>query len=513
MQELIAQFSGYVWGVWRYRWQALLLAWMVSIGGWFWVYQMPEQYVASARIHVDTNTVLRPLLRGLAIQPNIEQRIQLMSRTLLSRPNLEKLMRMTDMDLQIKDDAQRDRFIDSLKKDIRLSGERGNSSLYSLSFKHSDRELSKRIVQSLITVFIESTLSGGRSDSVEAQKFLDQQIADYEERLIESETRLAQFKQKYVGVLPGQGGGYYDRLSTAINELSTASLQLKEMKQRRRELKRQIAGEDPVFLSSASGNYQRSPIDSRINKLEMRLDDLLTRYTEKYPEVVQIRNLVADLEVEKKLEIEKAMAGQLAEYVGLQENPVYQQMRTMSAETEARVAEITVRVREYRLRVKKLEDMVDNIPVIEAKLKQLNRDYQVVQQKHTQLLSRRETALISQDVEQKSNDLVFRVIDPPFVPQQPNEPNKLLLNSVVLVAGLGLGGGIALLWSLLYPLVVDRVSLNHVTGLPVLGTVTLISTPEEKKQSVKNRILFALLFLSLLLAFVGCNFLQQWLLT
>ena len=106
MQEILAQVFSYLWGVWRHRWLALAIAWVVAIAGWLWVWSMPESYVARARVYVDTNTVLRPLLAGLAIQPDHENRIGLLSRTLLSRPNLEKLMRMTDLDLQGNDSGR-----------------------------------------------------------------------------------------------------------------------------------------------------------------------------------------------------------------------------------------------------------------------------------------------------------------------------------------------------------------------------------------------------------------------
>ncbi len=100
MQELIAQIFGYLLGIWRFRWLALFVAWGIALAGWGFVAQMPDKYRASARVHVDTNSVLRPLLQGLAIQPNIDQRVALMSKTLLTRPNLEKLMRMADLDIK-----------------------------------------------------------------------------------------------------------------------------------------------------------------------------------------------------------------------------------------------------------------------------------------------------------------------------------------------------------------------------------------------------------------------------
>ena len=154
MHEVLSLVFTYVWGAWRHRWLALVIAWIIALAGWFWVWQMPEAYVAKARVYVDTNTVLRPLLRGLAIQPDIDERITLMSRTLLSRPNLEKLMRMTDLDLEVNTDQQKERLLSELGQAISLGGDSSNTSLYYISVKHEDRNTARRIAQALITVFI-----------------------------------------------------------------------------------------------------------------------------------------------------------------------------------------------------------------------------------------------------------------------------------------------------------------------------------------------------------------------
>jgi uncharacterized protein involved in exopolysaccharide biosynthesis len=114
MQEIIAQGMTYLWGIWRHKWLALAIAWVVALAGWAYVWKMPESYVASAKLYVDTNTVLRPLLQGLAITPDINQRVRMMSSTLFSRPNLEKLARMTDLDLRATTEAQQEALDQSL---------------------------------------------------------------------------------------------------------------------------------------------------------------------------------------------------------------------------------------------------------------------------------------------------------------------------------------------------------------------------------------------------------------
>jgi len=482
MQEALSQILSYVWGVWRYRWLALIVAWLIALGGWAFVWQMPESYVATARVYVDTNSVLRPLLRGLAIAPNIDQRISMMSRTLLSRPNLEKLSRMTDLDLTATTETQKAALVERLRSSISLSGSRGNASLYEISVRDRDRDVARRVTQALITVFIESSLSEKRADSSGAQSFLDEQIAEYEERLIQAEGRLARFKQQNVEVLPGSGGDYYSRLEGARTNLATARLELEELENRRAELRRQLDGEEPVFLGGgASGGMESSPLDQRIQVLNVRRDELLARYTEQHPQVRQLSGLIEELQTKRQEEMAMMSPSSGSSFGNLNASPVYQGMRAMLAETEARVAELEVRVSEYRRRVEELNGRVVQIPEIEAQLQQLNRDYQVVSRQHQELLQRRESARLGQDVESNASDVTFRVIDPPYVPLVPNEPNKLLLNIGVVVLALGAGVALALLLALLKPLIADARMLANSTGLPLLGTVTLNSKKHERR--------------------------------
>ncbi|EED33964.1 polysaccharide chain length determinant protein [gamma proteobacterium NOR5-3] len=441
-------------------------------------------------------------MRGLAITPDINQRMSMMSRTLLSRPNLEKLARMTDLDLTATNEQQQEQLTNRLKQTISLTGDRRNTSLYDISVKNQDRDVARRIAQALITVFIESSLNDKRDDSSGAQDFLDEQIADYERRLIEAEGRLARFKQQNVDLLPGEGGDYYSRLEMTREQLREARLLLDEMQNRRDELQRQLSGESSMSFDSLVNSGLMTPTEARIQQLRLRLDDLLSRYTDKHPEVRQIRGLMEELETQRETELQAlrdsgSTAGSMAA------SPLYQDMRGMLAEAEAGVAELKVRVSEFERRASELTERVNQIPEIEAQLKQLDRDYAVVQNQHEELLERRESARISQDVENNAGDVNFRVIDPPFVPSTPSEPNKLLLNAGVLIVALGAGGALALLLSLLNPIVVDARMLAETTGLPLLGVVTNNKSPEQERSDYLRLGTFAACLLLLLAMFAG----------
>lgn len=505
MREFVALVLEYLRGIWRFRWVALAVAWAVAVAGWLWVAQLPEKYVATARVNIDTNTVLRPLLRGIAIQPNVGQRVALLSKTLLSRPNLEKLMRMTDLDLQAKTDLEKEKLLKMLSQQIRLSGDRRNPSLYTVTFKHSDRETAKRVVQAVLTVFIESTLGEKRTETEGAQEFLDQQIKEYEKRLAEAEARLANFKREHVGQLPGDIGGYYSKLEKAKGRLASAKLELREAQNRRDQLRSQLDAEqpemaaDPMFAMS-----DMSPLGARIQALRAKLDELLIQYTERHPAVRQIKGLIVELEKQQAEEMAQADESPDAS-PALQANPIYQQLKNMLTATDAEIASLNVRVGEYQRRVEDLAKAIDNIPKIEAEQKRLDRDYRVISQQYQALVKRRETARLGEKASQTADDVKFRVVDPPFVPLRPTEPNKLLLNILVLLVAIAAGAGVALLLSLLKPVFSDRRRLAVATGLPILGTVSMISAPEERRKAMLSALVFLALVVALLILFAGIN--------
>ena len=100
MEELISLILSYFKGIWKYRWYAVVIAWIVVLAGGHKAYSLPNNYQASERVFVDTRTILKPLLAGMTTVPSMEQQVSIMSRTLISRPNVERVLRMVDLDIQ-----------------------------------------------------------------------------------------------------------------------------------------------------------------------------------------------------------------------------------------------------------------------------------------------------------------------------------------------------------------------------------------------------------------------------
>jgi polysaccharide chain length determinant protein (PEP-CTERM system associated) len=476
MHELLEQVLNYIRGIWRYRWYAMGFAWIVVLIGWAVVFRLPDQYEASARVFVDTDSILRPLLRGLAVQTNVDQRLQMMSRTLLSRPNLRKVAHMADLDITAKTPADMEALVDRLGHSIHFQSTR-RENLYTISYDNRKPEVAKRVVQSLLTMFVEQSLGESRQDSDTAQKFLNQQITDYEQRLVKAENRLMEFKRNNVGFLPGESGDYFDRLQAAEAKLSQAKLSLREAENQRAEVARQLQDtdqEDSLGVYSSASTPATTALDARIQSLQSKLDDMRLKYTDKHPDVIELKRVIAALQKQRQKEIRQMAASNPDAQAAT--NPLYQQRKVALDQADANIAAIKTRVQAYKDDVSRLHKLVDTLPKVETELKRLNRNYSITKANYDKLVERRESAQISQDVKETGDGVKFRVIDPPRVPLLPSGPNRLLLSSLVTLGGLAAGLALAFLLSQFRPVVFDRRTLRDLSGLPVFGAVSRIWT-------------------------------------
>ena len=512
MEELYSQLIGYLRGMWRFRWWGLAFAWVVGVAGCFVIYAMPDRYESTARIYVDTQSVLRPLMSGLAVQPNINQQIAILSRTLITRPNVEKLITMADLDLTTRTPAQREALILELTKGLQIRGA-GRDNLFTLAYQDTRPERAQRVVQALVSLFVESGLVGKRQDSTAARRFIDEQIASYEQKLSEAENRLKDFRLRNMGLIGDGARDYVSQMTEMAARLSQAELELREAENSRDSLKRQVAGEEPVLLAQPPVQSASSvpEIDARIDALKKNLDGLLQRYTEQHPDVIGVRRVIAQLEEQRQKELDAMRkAGAATPSWGAPNaDPVVQQMKISLAQAEARVAALRARVSEFSARVAQLRSSAELLPKIEAEQAQLNRDYEVNKRNYESLVGRRESANMSVEMSAQGGITEFRVIDPPSLPSKASEPNRVLLMPLAGLVGLGAGIALTFLLSQLRPAFTDVRVLREITGMPVLGAVSLVPDPALDRGRRRGLVAFAGGIASFVIAVAGMTIMVQ----
>jgi polysaccharide chain length determinant protein (PEP-CTERM system associated) len=420
---------------------------------------------------------------------------------------------MADLDLATHSKQDEERMIDGLVKSLQIVGT-GRDNLYTLSYRDTDPQRAKRVVQSLTSIFLDTSLGGKRKDSDTAKKFIDDQITVYEKKLEDAENRLKEFKLKNMGYASADGKDYYGKINEVSQALAQARLELHQAENSRDALKRQVAGEEPTFLPAvaeqAPADAGATSVDARLDTLRKNLDTLRMRYTDEHPDIVGLKRVIADLEAQQKAERaaqHKAATGRSAVTgAPINANPVYQQLKVSLAEAEANVASMQARVNEYDARYAALKASARRVPEIEAEFSQLNRDYDINKRNYDVLVARRESAEISGEMDATTGVADFRLIDPPRVSPQPVSPDRLLLFPLALVGALGAGLFATLVASRLWPTFNDSRALREVTGLPVLGTVSMLVSAVQKRRERRRLVGFVSGFIAFLASF-GAGFL------
>ncbi len=494
MEDLISQLLLHARGIWKYRWYAIGITWMIAVSGWATVFSLPNDYRSTARVYVDTQSILKPLLAGMTSVPNVEQQVSIMSRTLLSRPNVERIMRMTDLDVQATTPRQKEAFIEQLMKNIKISGT-STYDIYTISYSNTSPKLVRDVVQSLLTIFVEGSFKGKRNDSQQAVQFIDEQIRSYEARLVAAENTVKQFKLRNSGLLPRLGADYSAQIAAAADALATSRLELSEAEQTRAAIAAQIRGDVP---KGGKRRIHNPELDARIAAINQSLDSLRLQYTELHPDIVAARRLLSQLEAKK---IEESRHPVADSDPGRNFSPMLQQLKVALTEADARIAAIRVRVQEYSARHERLLEQSRAVPEVESQLAQLNRDYQINKDNYEKLISKREAAKLSGELSSTTEMMTFKIIDPPTTPVAPSGPDRPYLYSMVMLGALAGGMGGALLISQARPTFASPAAMRELTGLHVLGTVSMNWTAAEQHKRRRGQYVLGCTFAVLLLAY------------
>jgi polysaccharide chain length determinant protein (PEP-CTERM system associated) len=494
----------YLHGLWARRWSILSVAWLVCLGGWLMVATLPNRYTSDAQVYVDTESILGPLMQGIAVTQNIDRQVDMMRRTLLSRPNVEQLVQMTNLDIElgVEDARGREGLIASLMGQVRVSALGRN--LYQVSYTSTEPERAYRVVDSVLQIFVEQNLGVSQRDVDTARGFIDGQIADYERQLREAELRVAAFRQTHAEELGGVER-FQRQLEGAEANARRLASELESLIWRRDQLRLRLAS-TPPFLSAAAAASGPTIAEQRLSALQERLDQLLLTYTDQHPDIRSLQNLIAQAE----MVVEGQRLGQDGGSAGPRvRNILHDQIGGELENTELMIVDLRRRIGLVDEEIGRLAARVGIVPEVEADWTRLNRDYDVVLSQYQALTQRRESALMAQRLDAETNRIEFRIVEPPVVPLRPSGPPHGILMGAVLVVGLGAGVALAFLRVQFDSSLRTAAQLKEAFGLPVLGAISVVRSSIARRLRTLEIASFGSAVAALLVVFAGLFYLFQ----
>jgi polysaccharide chain length determinant protein (PEP-CTERM system associated) len=489
MNALLEQVVDEVHGAWRFRWLALAVATLLATLGWFVVFALPDRYEANATVFVDTRTALKPVLQGLTVEQDVDAQLNYVRQSLLAGPALQVIARASGVlpaavtDLQEQEQLLTD-FAKRVDISVRSASDREDErktagSIYGIDYLDSSRERSLRVVKVLLNALVNETLGGKREGAESAQKFLQAQIHDYEGRLRAAEDRIAAFKSRNFGLMPTEQGGYFAQLQKETEAVSDVKTKLAEAQSRRAALVKQLHGDAAVSAAAAplpGGSVAGSGGDtlSQIAQAQAHLDELLLKFTDKYPDVVAAKQTLEELKQRRAAEIESLRRGDAnaAAASGASTNPVFQSIQLALNQADVEIADLNTELLQHQEKAAELHRHLDTAPQVEAEYAQLNRDYDVNKAEYTALLANYEKARLGERAD-NAGSVRFEVVQPPTASFRPVWPRRVLALAGVLLGALGAGGALAYGLHQLRPVVTSPSGLAQLTGARVLGVVGL----------------------------------------
>jgi polysaccharide chain length determinant protein (PEP-CTERM system associated) len=461
--------------LWRHKWIALAGCWLVCLLGWGAVMRRPRHYESNARAFVDVNGLLTPLLRGLVVDTNTAQNSDYLRQTLLSRPNLEQVLHLAQLDIG-KSQPEKDALIAGLATQVEVKPQGKN--LFTISYVNTDPVVAKNVVESLLTIFGEKAASSSRVEMEKAHKFLDDQIAAYEVNLRAAEQRRADFQKKYANYLaePNSGMG---KLQSLRQQSIQGRLAMNQAIAARDNIAAQLKT-IPQFLSVTSsptvgpdGRIVAGSTAARLAQAKSLLDVLKTKYNDKHPDVITGQKEIAKLEAELK---EAPATPEATTSAQGPANPTYETIRLKLVDAQTAILVQQQRLDQINSDYNDMKVVSAEIPDIDAKAKDVDRDYEVIQKNHDTLMQRRESANLSQAADDQADRTQFRIVDPPLVPLAPSSPNLPVMFSLVLLIGIGVGVSLPIALELVRATFSSAMRLRGL-GLPVIGAVTFVRRP------------------------------------
>lgn len=240
MHELLHILRNEIKGAWRFRWIAVALAWVMCVVGWLVVYSMPNVYQAHAQVYVDAQSRLAEVMGQVGVSPGVGAGVFVVRQAMLALPQLQRVAKETGLDERASNPEEAAALYAGLREKIQIDSGRTNqsSNLYTIVFQDVDPDMALSVVKTLLSTFVEDVLKLKKRGTEQVDNYLETQLAYYETQLQTAEQRLAEFKKANVGLLPGESGGVFDRLTAELARLDQVEGELQIEIDRRNELRR-----------------------------------------------------------------------------------------------------------------------------------------------------------------------------------------------------------------------------------------------------------------------------------
>jgi len=486
----------------RRRWWIILIPTLVGgIGAFLFSLMLADQYTSRTLVLVEQQKVPENYVKSV-VTGDIAERLGTMQEQILSRTRLQPIIEKFGLFKSDKGKAAMEDLVDRLRKSISVepvkslvSTNAGELPGFSISFTGPDPRLAQQVCAEITSMFIEENLRLREQNAEGTTDFLKTELEQAKQKLDAQDARLAEFKRKYIGAMPGNEQTDMNLLMAFGSQLDAATSQLNRAQQDKAYEESLLAQQLSAWkmsqseMSQRNGEPRQDTLEKQLASLQAQLIAMQAQYTADHPDVIRLKediaalqNRIADNAARAKDKVKATQAPASADPL---EPPEIQQLRFRIHQSEALIKEKTREQAGLRERLSTYQGRLSMSPMVEQQYKELTRDYQTALQIYNDLLAKRSQSEMATNLERRQQGEQFRVMDPPDLPERPSFPNRPLFAGGGLGVGLALGLGITLLLELRDKSLRTENDVEQLLHLPTLAMVPLIDDADGKKRAAR----------------------------
>lgn len=484
-----------VWN--RRKWLAIVVFLIPLTGVVSLVMALPNVYRSATSVLVERQQLPEDLVRT-TVSSQVEIRLRTLSAEILSRARLEELIRRFGLYPELRASGSPEEAVGRMRRDISLqltstdpTGRGGTTISFALRYQGRDPETVALVTNALASFYIEENLKVRERLAAGTTEFLRAQLDQTKKRMDEQERRLSELGRRHIGELPPQLQGNLSRLESLADQLRANRTEQTRAQERRDILAGQVA------QAEESSGVESDAM--RLARFRRELTTLRVKYTDKWPDIIRLKDEIASLEQKLANPDPKAKPPEAA---ALALTPELLRLRDALRTLNSEIGLMKDEEQRLRRSLELYQKRVDNAPQHEPEYQELIRDYETNKSQYRALVQRYETAQIGEDMEQRQQGERFRILDPAAPPGAPFAPNRPRLLLVTMVLCLGLAGAALVLAEVLDSSFHSAADLRTATAVPVLVRIPSIVTEADTRRR-RWRFRFAVVGTVLALILVG----------
>jgi polysaccharide chain length determinant protein (PEP-CTERM system associated) len=463
----------------RRKWPIVLSVIVIAAAASWWIHRLPDRYRSQALLLVVPQGVPETFVRS-TVTTRGNDRLQSITQQILSRTELERIIREFDLYADRRKTAAMQDIVDSMRtRDIEIRPVKGDA--FRLGFAAESPDVAMRVVERLVSLFIVQTSVDRAALADGTDQFLEAQLEDARRKLIDNETRLAEYRRRHNGELPTQLEANVRGLHNTEMQMQVLADSLNRDRDRHLMLERSLKDATLSTLMEArarvgAGDTSNPTATERLARAEAALKDMQSTLTEQHPDIVTMKQTIAELrrrtESEGARQVESAEANAADE---LRQSRL-EEWRTELSAVEGQIAQKVAEGERLRGVLFNYQRGIEVAPTREAELAALTRDYDTLQQTYRGLLAKKQESGIAANLERQQIGAHFKVLDPARLPEQPFTPNRARLYAFAVLGGFGIGLILAVILERFDHGLRTQDDVFVALGLPVLAAIPRVST-------------------------------------